>query len=331
MNIRDRQQIRRTASHALQTASGDPKKAALIYAGITCGLTLAANLLSYYLSSEIAGTGGLGNMGLRSILATISALLPIVQMLVFLGLELGYYGIMLDTARGRGADPRHLVNGFYRFGPMLRAVLLQALIYLAFLTVSVYLSVWIFMLLPLSDPFYELAMPLMESLTVLDTSFTLDDATLSALINALIPYYYILILVCAVVLIPVTYKYRMVTFCIADGESRALGALRGSVQMMRRNRFALFRLDLGFWWYYLLQVLVPLVCYLDLLLPMFGISFPWSETVSFFLFLVLSLALQMAVLCLFMNKVTVTYAAAYDALRPRPQSGGVVLGNIFDM
>jgi hypothetical protein len=88
---------------------------------------------------------------------------------------------------------------------------------------------------------------------------------------------------------------------------------------MRRNRFALFRLDLNFWWYYLLQVLVLAVCYGDMLLPLVGITLPWSDTVSYFVFLSLSLALQFAVYYFFLNPVAVTYATAYEALLPKQQ------------
>ena len=271
-------------------------------------------------------------MGLRSILSTISALLPMAQTLVLLGLELGYCSVMLDVARGRGAEARNLSAGFQRFGPMLRATLLQGLIYLAIFIGAAYLSVWIFMLLPVSNTFYELAAPIMESFTTMSVGFTLDNETLFALNGALLPYYVILLVLCCVMIIPIMYQYRMVTFCIADGEQpRALAALRDSIQMMRRNRFALFRLDLSFWWYYLLQALVSVICYGDMLLSMAGIALPWSSGVSTLLFLAMSLLLQLAVFYFFLNRVTVTYATAYDALRPRPQTNSIPLGNIFDM
>lgn len=332
MNIRNRAEIRHTASQALHHAAGDPRKIAIIYGGIVCLLALASTCISYYLNGEIANTGGLSNMGLRSILTTIQAILPFIQMLFALGLEVGYCRAMLDIARGRSAQPRTLLNGLQRFWPMLTSTIFQALIYLAVIIGAMYLSAWIFLMLPISNGFYEIMEPLMESMTVLNSAYTFDDATLFAAAEAMAPMMWIFLAVSCIGITPVMYQYRMVVFCLADSDSpRGLSALRESRQMMRRNRFALFRLDLGFWWYYLLQVLISLICYGDVLLPMVGITLPWSGTVSYFLFLVLSLALQLVVYCCFMNRVTVTYATAYDALRPKPQTGGVALGNIFDM
>ena len=42
MDIRDRRQIHQTASQALRTAPGDPQKVVLVYAGISCLLTLVS-------------------------------------------------------------------------------------------------------------------------------------------------------------------------------------------------------------------------------------------------------------------------------------------------
>ena len=332
MNIRDRREIRQAASHALATVAGNPRRVALVYGGILCLLSLVSTLISFYLNAEIAGTGGLSNMGLRSVLSTIQAVLPFLQIAVTLGLELGYAAAMLNIARGRSAEPRDLLGGFRKFLPMAVSVMWQIIICSAAIIAALYVSCWIFMFLPSYDAFLDVIEPVLESMTTMSTAMILDDATLAAAMEAMIPMLRIFAVLAAIVLIPITYQYRMVTFCLADaaGYLSGLGALRESRRMMRRNRFQLFRLDLGFWWYYLLQVLISLVCYGDALLPMFGITLPWSQTASYFVFLILSLALQLGVYVLCMNRVTVTYATAYDALRPKPQKG-VALGSIFDM
>ena len=52
----------------------------------------------------------------------------------------------------------------------------------------------------------------------------------------------------------------------------------------------------------------------DLFLELLGVTLPWSATVSYFLFLVLSLALQFILSYFAMNRVTLVYTAAYEAL-----------------
>ena len=65
---------------------------------------------------------------------------------------------------------------------------------------------------------------------------------------------------------------------------------------------------------------------------MLGITLPWSADVSYFLFFALYLAAQFAIYYFLRNPVDVTYALAYDAIKPEEkQDGGVVLGNIFQM
>jgi hypothetical protein len=77
----------------------------------------------------------------------------------------------------------------------------------------------------------------------------------------------------------------------------------------------MFRLDLSFWWYYLLHALLVAICYGDQLLPVLGIQLPWSKNVGFFLFYVVSLLCQLALYVAARNKVEATYVLAYDALR----------------
>lgn len=332
MNIRNTKQIRHTARQSLASNTGRPATAALIYAGVSCLLALAATGVSYFLNQQIAGTGGLSNMGLRSVLATADYILPFVQVIVSMGLGLGYCALALDMARNRPARPRTLLEGFYRFFPLLRSALLQGAIYLGISIGCVYLSSWIFMMLPASEAFYNVMEPYLSSMTVMDSGLVIDDATLMEAASTMTPMVLIFAVVFALAALPVYYQYRMVSYCLLDSDRPgAFAALRESRNMMRRNRLALVRLDLSFWWYYLLEALAILVCYGDMLLPMVGVTLPWSGTASYFLFYAVSLVLQFLVYYLFLNRVQVTYATAYEALRPRPQSGGVPLGNIFDL
>jgi hypothetical protein len=65
---------------------------------------------------------------------------------------------------------------------------------------------------------------------------------------------------------------------------------------------------------------------------MLGIALPVSEVVSFFGFYVLYLLTSFVILFYLRNRVEVTYALAYAAVKPKEESsGGVVLGNIFQM
>lgn len=198
MNIRDRQAIHQAAGRSLENANGDPQKILLTYLGIVTGVSLVVAALSVLLTGRIEGTGGLSNLGLRSVLSTAKTVLPLVQSLVFIGLELGFATVALRIVRGDRVSNDTLFGGFRRFLPMLRAQILLGMLYLGAGMLSVYTGVYLF-----------------------------------------------------------------------------------------------------------------------LMLPMLGVALPFSGTVSYFLFLALSLGLQFAAYYFCMNKVAVTYATAYEALLPK--------------
>lgn len=315
MNIRDTRNIHHAAGQKLESAKGDLQRILLIYLGITTALSLAASGLAVFLGDRIDQTGGLSNMGLRSVLSTAQTLLPIVQSVVLMALQIGYCAVAVSVYRGESFSSQTLFGGFRRFFPLLRAYLLQSMLYSGAVLLCIYLSAYIFLMLPSSAAFRELMVPLMESASSLSGTITLDEAALTAAADALRPSLWVFAALCVPVLLPMFYSFRLVTYRLVDHtHPRAMAALRESRLLMRRNRLAMLKLDLSLWWYYALQLLVILICYGDVVLALFGITLPISGNAAYFLFLVLSLAVQFVAFYFTMNRVAVTYAAAYDTL-----------------
>lgn len=82
---------------------------------------------------------------------------------------------------------------------------------------------------------------------------------------------------------------------------------------MRGHKASLFKLDLSFLWFYVLQILASVIAYGDALMAYFQIPMGFSAEVAFFLFLILSLAGQGILYWRARNHVDVTYAAFYCA------------------
>lgn len=333
MDIRDRRTIRKAAEEALAANPGDPRKLALIYGGGTALLALVCSVITYMVGLQINNTGGLGNLGLRSILSTVQSVLPLAQSIFVLFLGFGYQSAVLRLARRQDCPPASLLDGFRRFGPIVRLALMQGLIYVALAIAASYVGAQVFVMTPLAGDYLEIMMPLLSSTSVLSSEVVLDEATLAAATNAMLPAIPIIVVIFLAIAIPILYQYRMSTFALFDDPGRgAIAAMRESRGMMRKNRFQLFKIDLSFWWFYLAEGLIAVLAYGDVLLPMLGVVFPWSDTVSYFLFYILSLAFQTGLYYLFLNRVNVAYATVYEALRPQPQEETkAVLGNIFNL
>ena len=331
MNIRNISSMKQTAAQRLDQAN-QHRQIALIYAGITVGASALVTLANFLLDLRIDQTGGLANMGTRTILSTISTMLPLVLSAFLMCLDVGYIGAMLRISRGQYASPDSLRIGFDRFWTLLRYTIIQGAIFIGLMILSVYLAVQIFLLTPLAKPVMELLAPLAQAGPI-DPVALVDSPIYDELIRNLIPVLVISGIVYLVLAIPVAYQYRMSYYVILDKPGRgALAAMRESKKMMRRNRFNLFRVDLSFWWFHGLCLLASLVCYGDSLLPMIGINLPFPETVSYFVFYFLYLAAQFGIYFYLRNQVEVTYALAYESLKPEePRNNAVVLGNIFQM
>lgn len=311
MAIFDRHNLQQQANHRLEAAPNSGKLI-LLFSGVSAALSLAAGIISMILDSQIAGTGGLGGMQLRSILSTAQTLLNIFIMAFLPFWSMGYISVALKLGRGQAADEKSLLNGFRRFGPAFRLMLLRQVVNIAIGFAAFQVSSILFSLTPWAQSFYTQ----LETQTIVDASGMIDEAALASLTASMIPFLIISGVLCLALSIPVTYRLRMAQYRLMDEpQCGALLALLQSNRMMKGSCLSLFKLDLHFWWYYLLSVLVSLLCYGDVLLPMVGITLPFSSDVSFFLFYVLAQGAQILLYWRCRNLVECTYVCAYDALR----------------
>ena len=330
MDICNTSEIKAAALRRL-TDAGQAKRIAAIYAGVTLGLSALVTILGLVLEAMMSGATGLGGMGRRTILSSVQSMLPWVVGLITMCVELGYQAAMLRVARGQYASPQTLRLGFDRFWVLLRCILLEGVILFAIAFGGIYIATMLFMLTPFSGRVMEVLSPVLENVTLLSPEMVLDEALYDQLMQAMIPAFVMCAIVVAAAAIPVLYRLRMARFVIIDKPGiGALAALRESRKMMRGNCLRLVKLDMSLWQYYIGCVFASLLCYGDVLLPMMGVRFPWSDTVSYYLFFALYLAVQFAVYYFLRNQAEVAYSIAYDSIRPKePKTEGVALGSIF--
>ncbi|MGN1015809.1 MAG: DUF975 family protein [Faecousia sp.] len=326
MNIRHPKTVKSVARELLNRA-GQLRQILLVYCGILLASCLVVTALGQGLGVLMSRSGGLGNLGTRSMLSTLQTLLPMAHTLVLLVLDLGLLAAMLRISRGQFTSPQTLRTGLSRFFPLLRLLLLQIPIYLALGLAAMYASMMLFFMTPLSNGAVELLMPMVKSgmdAQQLVTVLTTDDAVLVSFLKAVAPMYGILLVLMAAVMIPVSYRLGVAQLVIVeDPRAGAFRALSESFRMTRRNCMAFFKLDLSFWWYYLASMLVNVLPFLDSVVPM-------SESAGWLLY-GLSLVLQIALYYFFRPRLEVSRCLIYNAIRPKPQSTGQAIGNIFQM
>ncbi len=333
MDIRNTKRIGKAADARLENAPGE-KKISAVYAGIAIGINLLVIAVSYVLGLQIDQSGGLSKMGLRTTLSTIQAMLPILQTLVLMCLELGYGSAMLRIARGQYASPNSLRLGFDRFWTLIRQQLILSLYYMGAAFVAVYVSSMIYALTPLSRPAMELLSPLMAGTSIMNPDVVIDEGTYSQIVMTMVPAFLIMGVIFLALYIPMSYRYRMAAYVLIDKPGMgAMETIRRSRAMMRGNAVSLFKLDLQLWWYYAAMILASAVCYGDQILLLLGVELPISSDAAYFLFYGLYWALEFAIIYFLRAKVDVCYALAYDAIKPeeRPAETGAVLGNIFSL
>ena len=282
MNIRYTREMKQFALRRLESFR-EEKPIVLLYAALALGASAVVTMTSYILNLQIDNFGGLSNMGTKTILSTLDTMLPIVQNLFAMCLEVGFLAAMLRIARGQYVSTRTIKLGFDRFWVLLRCNLIITMMITAVVFTSVYFGVTVYLMTPFADAVMEILAPVVSDATVLSSQVVLTEAMQEQVNQVLTPAFVFCGLLGCLLGIPLFYNYRMVNYVIIDKPALgAMAALRESKQMMRGNRIALFKLDISFWWYYLAMLLATTVAYGDMILAMLGVSLPGPEMLWYF-------------------------------------------------
>lgn len=320
MDIKNPNSIKQTAASCLGAASYNPRRLVLIHSGIAFAFTLLLTLINFIVNRQIAGTGGLSGMGLRSILSTVQMVLQYASTLLMPFWQIGFAAAALAMARKESFGPKIVTKGFQRFPSVLGMLVAEGVVTIAVAFACVYLCSAVFMFTPMAQPFMEILTPALEDSTILSGgTIYLDDATLNAAMGAMTPVLIMFVVLYLVVMIPVSYHFRMADFILMDkARCGGLRALVTSVKITRRHCIDLFKLDLRFWLFYVLQVLATLVGYVDMILPTLGIELPMETDMAFFLFYILYIVAQLALFVWAKPMVQTSYALFYDGLQEVP-------------
>lgn len=318
MKLPDHRTLKNSARSALADAFQPPRKLFAIHIGVIAGVALLVNLLSFFLEQGIAGTTGLDGIGTRSLLQMFQMIVSMVYSIAQPFWQIALFFIALQVIRGQTARTDSLTGGFRHLKPVLRLLLLKLLLVMVFsLAVGVVCSTVISFLS--YTPLAKDMLAFIESLpaTAMTDIYQLmeDPEIMDTLMRAILPILPFAAVGTLLGLLPFIYRLRLLDFALADHpEDGPWTALQTSWRLTKGNWKALLRLDLSFWWFYLLDLLLLALYYADLYLPL-----QISPTAAFWLCSVAYAVGQFALYSLANPLVQTTYAAAYDSLYTQMQ------------
>ena len=323
MQIRNRRELKQAAAASLSAAPGNYKRLISIHIGLTLAVTFVISIFSFVLDEMIGSTGGLGGVGTRAMLETAQSSLLMIQTIAAPFWQFGWLCTIMAVSRQETTSFDTLLTGFRRFGPYLRLMLLQLAIYFAIGMVGSYAAAAIFMLTPWAGPMLEIYTQFAAEALTSDALYATMEGVMA---DSLLPLMLIFLGVFLLLGAPLFYRLRFAPYCLADDpEGKALNAVKKSIAITRRKAFAVFQLDLSFWWFYSLDLLVTVIAYLDLLLSSAGITLPGPSWLGYFGTLAVYGVVQWLLYRWRKPYLDATYVKAYESLLanqtvPKPQN-----------
>ena len=315
------QETRNDAIRSLNAANFSGKTLALIHTGAALALSLIITICNLVLAGYIDNTGGLAGIGTRSVLQAVQSVLSIGSSVCLPFWQIGFLFACIGYARNEAVAPSSLLEGFHRFGPILRLFLLETVIFVGVFMACFYASGTLIMFTPFFDTMAEAMEPIMNATVSPETLFS-DPAVMDAMLEAATPMYVIAGILFFPIAIFLSYRLRMAQFAVMDDAPGAFAAIVGSFRMMRGNCRSLFKLDLSFWWFYGLKILAAVIACGDVLLSLCGVSLPVSPELLFFGFYGVYILLELVLNWQFSAYVQTTYAHCYEKLKanlPKPK------------
>lgn len=312
----DPRNAKEAAREALSQASYDAKKIALIYAVASVLFSLLCSVLSYVMGIAATKATGLNGLATRALLESIRTVLDTGSGVAIILWQVGLVSTALRYSKKESVDHRSLMEGFRRWGAVLRLSLLLFLLVLGLMFACTYLATMIYAMSPLATPLVEK----MNALGINSAQTVVTEEMIAELIPLSGGLVVVMLLVLIAVGLPLYYRYRMCELALMNGATGARAAIRESKSLSYRRRMDMFKLDLSFWWFYLLMLLASVIANLNLLPELLGVTLPVSTAVLDWGSYLLSLGVQFLIAW----KFTLYYHTAYAVLFNRLKEDSVL-------
>jgi len=307
--------LHNNAKDRLSQIPDSPNRLILLHTAVALGATLLMTVLNYLFNQQISNTGGLSGIGLRSMLSTAQSTVELLVLILLPFWEIGIISVALGWSKGKNARFSDLLQGFRSFRPVLGFRILLTILLVALAIALFYLSTSIFTMTPLAKPLSDLLVPILEKAeTQAQMQEMLTPEVIQQAFRMMIPLFIGYGVICLAILIPLLYRLRFAEFALMEGFS-GRQAMAFSFRITKGNCWQIAKVDLHFWWFYLLQVLSLTVCYADVILTAAGVMLPIHPDLQFFLFYILGMLCQLALLWRYQAERITAFSLAYDVCK----------------
>lgn len=308
MVIQNYRDIKARAKKTLSYTPWDVKKIVLVYSLVALCVSPLLTGINGLLLSAAENAQGLSGLGVTSMLETVSSVLNTAWMIFSMFWVPGILYCALQLLREQDPWPKGLLRGFTKWVSILKYNILVVLFIFALaMFISPVVSI---VSLPFMGQFQEMlsAVPATEA----DMVAYLETLPTQQLFYAVMPMMILMFGAMFAVLIPLSYRVRLVNLLLLDEERLGVReAIRYSFRLTKGSCLQLLRLDLSFWWYYLLIFIVA-VLPMASVLPLFNSR---SATAATLICDAAAAILGVGVHMLGLIKVNTANAVAYDHLR----------------
>lgn len=311
------------AQENVSAASYSPKKLTAIHAGVLAGVGLLVAVLSYLLNIGIGEAGGLGGIGTRAALETVQSVLQMASLALTPFWAMGFTRAALLYADRQSPNPQTLMSGFYCWGPVLRLLTLRALLYFAVTMLTLQVGSMLFALSPTADRIADMVMQAgaLDADAIIALFETMDTASLFRLTLSILPYF---LIPTGIALIYLSYRLRFADFLLmAAPQMGAMAAIAQSFRLTKGHILTIFKMDLRFWWFYVLEVLVTVLSYGDVVMTAFGTNWGSLDWLASLLFYAVALVVQIGLYVWRKPQVVTSYAVLFKYLLPQPEDAAV--------
>lgn len=252
--------LKQEAAEKVSGLTCQPRKIILIYAAVAFGVALVAALMNVFLNSQVAQTGGLDGLEVKTLWETTAIVSELALTFLTPIWSLGLAYVAICFARGKNVAPKDLATGFNRFFAGIGLYLLTILLYLLAALITVYIGTAFMGFFVNSEKLNTILQPFAATIeanpdVLYDAAFLQTLPMLDILACMWVPL--VLILLIMIVFIAfLGYRMRLASYYLMDNpQMGAMQALRKSFSSMKGNVLAFLRLDLSYWWYYGLMLL----------------------------------------------------------------------------